>query len=341
MNKHILVTGGAGFIGSHTVLELLENDYRVTVIDNLSNSKKESLRRVEKITGKSVGFYEMDLLDKQAMNDLFQKNTFYSVIHFAGLKAVGESVEKPLSYFKNNVSGTITLCEVMQNQGVKNLVFSSSATVYGDPAESPIPETSSLMAVNPYGRTKLMIEEILGDLFRSDPEWSISLLRYFNPVGAHKSGMIGEDPSGTPNNLMPYITQVAVGKRTHLNIFGDDYDTGDGTGVRDYIHVTDLARGHLKALEAAAGRPGIEAYNLGTGKGSSVLDVVKAFEAASGVSIPYKIVPRRPGDAAVCYADPTKAENKLHWKTELGLEAMCRDAWNWQKKNPDGYSGED
>lgn len=340
MDKHVLVTGGTGFIGSHTVLELLKNDYQVTVIDNLSNSKRESLKRVENITGKSVKFYELDLLDKESMTDLFQNNSFYAVIHFAGLKAVGESVEKPLYYFKNNVSGTIILCEVMKAHNVKNLVFSSSATVYGDPSESPIAETSSLMAVNPYGRTKLMIEEILGDLFRSDPEWSISLLRYFNPVGAHKSGVIGEDPNGIPNNLMPYITQVAVGKREYLNIFGNDYSTHDGTGVRDYIHVVDLARGHLQALNTLADGHKIEAYNLGTGKGSSVLDVVKAFETANNVTIPYEIVPRRPGDAAVCYADPSKAAEKLHWKTEFDLQTMCRDSWNWQKKNPEGYPDE-
>ena len=338
MNKHILVTGGTGFIGSHTVLELLENNDRVSVIDNLSNSKKESLRRVETITGKSVDFYEIDLLDKESLSSLFKANSFNAVIHFAGLKAVGESVEEPLSYFKNNVSGTVVLCEVMQSHNVKNLVFSSSATVYGNPSKSPIPETSSLTAVNPYGRTKLMIEEILGDLYRSDPEWSISLLRYFNPVGAHKSGKIGEDPNGTPNNLMPYITQVAVGKRKELRIFGDDYATHDGTGVRDYIHVVDLARGHLKALETISNGIGIEAYNLGTGKGSSVLDMVKAFEAVNDVSVPYKIVPRRPGDAAVCYADPSKASQKLHWKTEFALEDMCRDSWNWQKNNPNGFS---
>lgn len=341
MDKHILVTGGTGFIGSHTVLELLKNNYRVTAIDNLSNSKKDSLRRVKAITGKSVDFHEVDLLDKAGLDNLFRENLFSAVIHFAGLKAVGESVERPLFYFKNNVSGTINLCEAMEQYNVKKIVFSSSATVYGDPGESPIPETSSLMAVNPYGRTKLMIEEIFGDLYRSDPQWSISLLRYFNPVGAHKSGMIGEDPNGIPNNLMPFITQVAVGKRSHLNIFGDDYDTHDGTGVRDYIHVVDLARGHLKALSAIDDKTGIEAFNLGTGKGSSVLDMVKAFEAANNIPIPYKIVPRRPGDAAICYADPTKAANKLKWKTEFGLETMCRDAWNWQKNNPDGYPEKD
>lgn len=340
MDKHILVTGGTGFIGSHTVLELLENNYRVTVIDNLSNSKKEALQRAESITGKSVDFYKIDLLDQKALSNLFRENSFSAVIHFAGLKAVGESVENPLIYFENNVSGTVTLCKVMQENNVKTMVFSSSATVYGDPGESPIPETSSLSAVNPYGRTKLMIEEILGDIYQSDSEWSISLLRYFNPVGAHKSGMIGEDPNGIPNNLMPYITQVAVRKRSHLNIFGDDYNTHDGTGVRDYIHVVDLARGHLKALNALEDHTGIDAYNLGTGTGSSVLDVVKAFEKANNMTIPYKIVPRRPGDAAVCYADPGKAAEKLHWKTELSLEDMCRDAWNWQQKNPEGYPEE-
>jgi len=340
MNKHILVTGGTGFIGSHTVLELLENNYRVTVIDNLSNSKKEALQRVESITGKSVDFYKIDLLDGEGLRHLFKENSFSAVIHFAGLKAVGESVENPLIYFENNVSGTVTLCKVMQENNVKTMVFSSSATVYGDPGESPIPEISSLSAVNPYGRTKLMIEEILGDIYQSDSEWSISLLRYFNPVGAHKSGMIGEDPNGIPNNLMPYITQVAVGKRSHLNVFGGDYDTHDGTGVRDYIHVVDLARGHLKALNALEGYTGIDTYNLGTGTGSSVLDVVKAFERANNVTIPFKIVPRRPGDAAVCYADPGKAEKKLRWKTELSLEDMCRDAWNWQQKNPEGYPEE-
>jgi len=341
MNKHILVTGGTGFIGSHTVVELLANNFSVTIIDNLANSKKESLRRIKSITGKSVDFHKTDLLDENTLRKLFRENSFSSVIHFAGLKAVGESVEKPLIYFENNVTGTINLCKVMQEHGVKTLVFSSSATVYGDPGESPIPETSPLSAVNPYGRTKLMIEEILGDIFRSDPDWSISLLRYFNPVGAHKSGMIGEDPNGIPNNLMPFITQVAVGKRSHLNVFGGDYDTHDGTGVRDYIHVVDLARGHLKALNALEGRTGIDAYNLGTGRGSSVLDVVKAFEKANNVPVPYKIVPRRPGDAAVCYADPSKAAEKLHWKTDLGLEDMCRDAWNWQQKNPEGYPGKE
>jgi len=337
MNKHILVTGGTGFIGSHTVVELLENNYKVTIIDNLSNSKKEALRRIETITGKSVDFYKTDLLNEKALSKLLRENSFSAVIHFAGLKAVGESVKKPLLYFENNVTGTINLCKVMQEEGVKTMVFSSSATVYGDPGESPIPETSPLSAVNPYGRTKLMIEEILGDLHRSDPDWSISLLRYFNPVGAHKSGMIGEDPNGIPNNLMPYITQVAVGKRSHLNVFGGDYDTHDGTGIRDYIHVVDLARGHLKALNALEGHTGIDAYNLGTGAGSSVLDVVKAFEKANDVSIPHRIVERRPGDAAVCYADVTKAAENLQWKTEFTLEDMCRDAWNWQQNNPDGY----
>lgn len=337
MKKQILVTGGAGFIGSHTVLELLENNYNVTVIDNLSNSKKEALNRVENITGKSIHFYKIDLLDEASLRQLFKDNSFDAVIHFAGLKAVGESVKKPLLYFENNISGTISLCKVMRDNRVKKMVFSSSATVYGDPSESPIPENSSLSAVNPYGRTKLMIEEILGDIYHSDPEWSISLLRYFNPVGAHESGMIGEDPNGIPNNLMPYITQVAVGKRSRLNVFGGDYDTHDGTGVRDYIHVVDLARGHLKALNALDREPGIEAFNLGTGSGSSVLDVIKAFETVNNISIPYKIVQRRAGDAATCYADPSKAGEKLNWKTKFSLKEMCRDAWKWQQNNPEGY----
>jgi UDP-glucose 4-epimerase len=338
MNKHILVTGGAGFIGSHTALELLESGYDVSVIDNLANSNRESLKRVEQITGKSISFFEMDLLDAAALEHMFEQHSFSAVIHFAGLKAVGESVEKPLLYFENNVSGTVNLCKVMQKYKVKKMVFSSSATVYGDPGESPIPEKSPLSAVNPYGRTKLMIEEILQDLHRSDPEWAISLLRYFNPVGAHKTGLIGEDPNGIPNNLMPYITQVAVGKREHLNVFGGDYDTHDGTGVRDYIHVVDLARGHLKALDALKKQTGVDAYNLGTGSGSSVLDVVKAFEKANNVSIPYRIVDRRPGDAAVCFADASKAARELQWETAFTLEDMCRDAWNWQQKNPEGFS---
>lgn len=333
----ILVTGGTGFIGSHTVLELLNKDYQVVVMDNLSNSKRESLIRVEKLAGKEVPFYEADLLDKDSMRNIFDRHVIDAVIHFAGLKAVGESVEKPLHYYKNNVTGTLNLCEIMGEYGVKNMVFSSSATVYGNPTESPLKESSSLSATNPYGQTKLTIEYILKDLHQADKSWNIALLRYFNPVGAHPSGEIGEDPAGIPNNLMPFVTQVAVGKLPELNVFGDDYPTHDGTGVRDYIHVVDLAIGHLKALEKLEDNPGVLAYNLGTGEGSSVLDVIKAFEKANNVSIPYSIAPRRAGDAAACYADPSKAEQELNWKAEKDLEQMCRDAWNWQTKNPEGY----
>lgn len=336
MNK-ILVTGGAGFIGSHTVLELLKKDYDVVVLDNLSNSKKESLNRVEKLSGKKIDFHEIDLLDKTGLRSLFKTYEFDSVIHFAGLKAVGESVEKPLMYYQNNIAGTLNLCEAMMENGVKKIVFSSSATVYGDPEESPITEESNLSAVNPYGATKLFIENILRDLYRSDTSWRVALLRYFNPVGAHESGLIGEDPSGIPNNLMPYITQVAVGKLDYLNIYGDDYETPDGTGVRDYIHVVDLAVGHLKSLEKLSETPGLHTYNLGTGKGSSVLDVVKAFEKSTGIAIPYKLMSRRPGDAAICYADVSKAAKELNWRTERDLKDMCRDAWNWQSKNPEGF----
>lgn len=335
--SHILVTGGTGFIGSHTVLELLNENYTVSVIDNLVNSSYEALKQVEHLTGKKAAFYNVDLLDLKQLSALFQENSFDAVIHFAALKAVGESVEKPLMYYKNNLSGTINLCELMQQYHVKKMVFSSSATVYGDPSESPLKENSSLKAVNPYGQTKLMAEQILSDVSQSDPEWNISLLRYFNPIGAHKSGNIGEDPNGVPNNLMPYITQVAVGKRKTLNVFGDDYPTPDGTGIRDYIHVVDLAKGHLKALEHLSKKTGVSVYNLGTGKGSSVLDVIRTFEKATGVPIPYTIADRRPGDAAVCYADVTKAETELGWKTQYTLEDMCRDAWNWQNNNPDGY----
>lgn len=333
----VLVTGGTGFIGSHTVLELLNAGFNVVVMDNLSNSKTESLHRVERLTGKKADFHKLDLLDKEGLTALFESYDFDAVVHFAGLKAVGESVENPLLYFKNNISGTVNLCEAMQEHGVKNIVFSSSATVYGDPEKSPIPEESPVTSVNPYGRTKLTIEYILKDLYRSDKAWNIALLRYFNPVGAHESGLIGEDPNGVPNNLMPYITQVAVGKLDKLRVFGDDYPTDDGTGVRDYIHVVDLAVGHLKALEKLESNPGVVTYNLGTGTGSSVLDLIKAFETATSVEIPYEIAPRRAGDAAICYADPSKAENELGWKAERGLEAMCRDAWNWQQKNPEGY----
>lgn len=333
----ILVTGGAGFIGSHTILELLNAGHSVIVMDNLSNSKITSLKRVEDLTGKSVSFEKLDLLNIEGMDSLFKSHTIDAVIHFAGLKAVGESVEKPLYYYENNVTGTVNLCKVMNKHGVKRLVFSSSATVYGNPSESPIKETSELSATNPYGQTKLTIEHIFRDLCVSDPEWKVSLLRYFNPVGAHESGKIGEDPTGIPNNLMPYVTQVAVGKRNRLSVFGGDYPTYDGTGVRDYIHVTDLAKGHLKALEHLEQESGAEAYNLGTGKGSSVLDVIKTFEKVTGKKIPYELTDRRPGDAAICYADAEKAKNELGWETEKNLEDMCRDAWNWQTKNPDGF----
>ncbi len=336
--KSILVTGGTGFIGSHTVLELLKKNYRIVVIDNLRNSKRESLKRVEKLTGAKIEFHQIDLLDKPDLFDLFNQNNFDGVIHFAGLKAVGESVEKPLLYYSNNISGTVNLCEVMLHHNVKNLVFSSSATVYGNPDQSPLTENSALSAVNPYGQTKLTIEYILNDLYRADQNWNIALLRYFNPVGAHKSGEIGEDPTGIPNNLMPYITQVAVGKLAKLQVFGNDYETHDGTGIRDYIHVVDLATGHLRALEKLMENPGIVIYNLGTGKGSSVLDVIHAFEIANGIKIPYKLAPRRPGDAAVCYADVKKAASELGWVAEYNLKDMCRDAWNWQTKNPSGFN---
>lgn len=334
---NILVTGGAGYIGSHTTLELLNNDYEVIVVDNLSNSKREALTRVEEITGRSITFYETDLLDKEGLEKIFSQHAIDAVIHFAGFKAVGESVEKPLSYYHNNITGTLYLCEVMKKYGVGNLVFSSSATVYGDPQEVPIQESFPLSATNPYGRTKLFIEEILGDLHVSDESWNIALLRYFNPVGAHPSGRIGEDPNDIPNNLMPYITQVAVGKLDQLSVFGNDYPTPDGTGVRDYIHVVDLAMGHLKALEKLNQDPGVVAYNLGTGRGYSVLEVVKAFEEASGQKIPYQITERRSGDIASCYADPAKAEQELDWHAQHGLIEMCEDSWRWQSENPQGY----
>lgn len=333
----ILVTGGAGFIGSHTCVELLEANHEVIVIDNLSNSKEEALHRVSSITGRTLTFYHKDLADEAALEEIFSNHDIDSVIHFAGLKAVGESVQKPLLYFRNNLNSTFVLCEVMRRHGVFNLVFSSSATVYGDPERVPITEDFPLSAVNPYGRTKLFIEDILRDLYASDSQWNIALLRYFNPVGAHESGRIGEDPNDIPNNLMPYITQVAVGKLEQLSVFGDDYDTHDGTGVRDYIHVVDLALGHLQALKKLTDNPGIVTYNLGTGQGYSVLDVVHAFEKASGQDVPYKITERRPGDAAKCYADPSKAERELDWTAERGIEDMCRDAWRWQKQNPEGY----
>ncbi len=333
----ILVTGGAGYIGSHTTLELLNEGHNVIVVDNLSNSKKEALNRVEDITGKSLTFYQTDLLDKEGLDEIFDEHDVDAVIHFAGFKAVGESVSKPLAYYHNNITGTLYLCELMKKHGVTNIVFSSSATVYGDPHKVPIKEDFPLSATNPYGRTKLFIEEILRDLYVSDERWNVGLLRYFNPVGAHKSGRIGEDPNDIPNNLMPFITQVAVGKLDKLSVFGDDYPTHDGTGVRDYIHVVDLAVGHLKALEKLQSDPGVVTYNLGTGQGYSVLDVVKAFEEASGQDVPYQITDRRPGDIASCYADPTKAEQELGWKAKRELLDMCRDSWRWQSQNPNGY----
>ncbi|NWQ39506.1 UDP-glucose 4-epimerase GalE [Bacillus sp. EB106-08-02-XG196] len=333
----ILVTGGAGYIGTHTCLELLNSGYEIVVLDNLANSKLEALNRVKELTGKEFKFFQVDLLDRDGLEKVFVENKIDAVIHFAGLKAVGESVSIPLHYYHNNITGTLILCEVMNKFGVKKLVFSSSATVYGIPERMPISEEDLLSATNPYGRTKLMIEEILRDLYVSDNSWSVALLRYFNPIGAHESGRIGEDPNGIPNNLMPYITQVAVGKLNKLRVFGNDYPTVDGTGVRDYIHVVDLAKGHLKALRKVVGATGVEAYNLGTGNGYSVLEMVNAFEKASGKQIPYEIVDKRSGDVAVCYADSTKARNELGWTAEKGIEEMCRDSWRWQSKNPNGY----
>ncbi len=334
--KSILVTGGAGYIGSHTVLELLRDDYEVIVIDNLSNSSRESIKRVEKLTSKKVKFIELDLLDKKKLREVFDDNKIDVVLHFAGFKAVGESVEKPIRYYQNNITGTLNLLDVMMFVGVKKLVFSSSATVYGDADAIPVNENSLLSATNPYGRTKLFIEEILRDLYGSDKSWSIVILRYFNPIGADESGEIGEDPNGIPNNLLPYVSQVAVGKLNKLKIFGNDYSTIDGTGVRDYIHVTDLALGHIAAM-SKCDIGGLSIYNLGTGKGSSVLEVIKAFEEASGVSVSYEIVDRRPGDIAEIYADTSKAKKELDWSSKYDLAKMCEDAWRWQQRNPDGY----
>lgn len=335
----ILLTGGAGFIGSHTCVELLNAGHEVAIVDNLCNSNAESLRRVEKITGKSAPLYEVDIRDRAALDGVFETaGPFDAVIHFAALKAVGESVLKPLEYYDNNIAGTITLCNSMVAAGCKNVVFSSSATVYGDPASVPIREdfpTSG--ATNPYGWTKLMMEQIFRDLQKSDPSWNIIMLRYFNPIGAHSSGLIGEVPSGIPNNLLPYVSQVAIGRLPSLNVFGNDYPTHDGTGVRDYIHVVDLALGHLKAIDKLASKPGLEIYNLGTGNGYSVLDVVKAFEKASGRKVPYSIKSRRPGDIAECWADPSKAAAELGWKAVRDLNKMCEDAWRWQSLNPEGF----
>ena len=334
----ILVTGGAGYIGSHTVVELLTAGHEVVVVDNLSNASPKAIRRVEEITGKKVRFYEADIRDRESLGRVMEENPVDACIHFAGLKAVGESVEKPLLYYDNNVNGTLCLLEVLGKFGCKKLIFSSSATVYGENAEVPYLESFPRgVCTNPYGQTKSMIEQILTDVQNSDPAWNVALLRYFNPIGAHPSGMIGDNPNGIPNNLMPYITQVAVGRRTHLNVFGSDYDTPDGTGVRDYIHVMDLAEGHVRALQAIEKNCGLAIYNLGTGRGYSVLDVVRAFERASGIPIPCEIQPRRPGDIAISYADVTKAQRELNWTTRYSLEDMCRDAWNWQKNNPNGF----
>ena len=334
----VLVTGGAGYIGSHTVVELQNAGYDVVVLDNLSNASEKALDRVSKITGKPVKFYKADILDRDALNNIFDKETIESCIHFAGLKAVGESVVKPWEYYENNIAGTLTLVDVMRKNNVKNIIFSSSATVYGDPAQIPITEECPKgQCTNPYGWTKSMLEQVLTDIQKADPEWNVMLLRYFNPIGAHKSGTIGENPNGIPNNLMPYITQVAVGKLKELGVFGNDYDTPDGTGVRDYIHVVDLAKGHVKALKKIEENPGLAIYNLGTGKGYSVLDIVKNFEAATGVKIPYVIKPRRAGDIATCYCDASKAEKELGWKAENGIREMCEDSWRWQSNNPQGY----
>ena len=336
----ILVTGGAGYIGSHTCLELLNQGHEVVVADNLCNSCEEALNRVKELTGKDLTFYKVDMLDKEGLDQMFDQEKIDAVIHFAGLKAVGESVAKPLEYYHNNITGTLNLCDSMRNHGVKKIIFSSSATVYGDPAFVPITEDCPKGKItNPYGQTKSMLEQVLTDLHVADSEWNVILLRYFNPVGAHESGRIGEDPTGIPNNLTPYITQVAVGKLKEVNVFGNDYDTPDGTGVRDYIHVMDLADGHVKALKKFADKPDVYIYNLGTGRGYSVLEMIHSFSKAVGHEIPYVIKPRRPGDIATCYADATKAKEELGWVAKRGVDEMCRDAWRWQSQNPNGYRG--
>lgn len=329
----ILVSGGTGYIGSHTCVELIRKGAEVVIFDNLSNSREDVIDRIEKITGTRPAFYKADMLNKDEMRPIFEEHQFDAVIHFAGLKAVGESVAKPLLYYKNNISGTVNLCELMNEYGVKRMIFSSSATVYGAPETVPIREDFPLHTTNPYGSTKLMLEQVLSDLCTADPEWSVVLLRYFNPIGAHESGLIGESPRGIPNNLMPYIAQVAAGVLPELGVFGNDYDTPDGTGVRDYIHVVDLAKGHVHAVDKVVSAPGVHVYNLGTGKGYSVLEIVKAFEEANGIHIPYVIKPRRPGDIAVCYADPSKALSELGWKAEYDLTRMCRDSWNFTRNN--------
>lgn len=336
--SRVLVAGGAGYIGSHTVIELLDAQHEVVILDNLINSSEKVLDRIEKISGVRPPFYKVDLLDAEGLDNVFKKEKIDCVIHFAGLKAVGESVRKPWEYYNNNIGGTLNLIKCMKDNGVKNIIFSSSATVYGNPAFVPITEDCPKGEItNPYGKTKSMLEDILADVQFADNEWNVILLRYFNPIGAHKSGLIGENPNGIPNNLMPYVTQVAVGKLEKLHVFGDDYDTHDGTGVRDYIHVVDLAKGHVKAVDKLSENKGTLIYNLGTGHGYSVLDIVKNFEKASGVSIPYVIEGRRAGDIATCYADPSKAERELGWKAEFGIDKMCEDSWNWQKNNPQGY----
>ena len=334
----VLVTGGAGYIGSHTTIELIEAGHEVIIVDDFSNSNPVVIERIEELSGKKVKFYEIDITDKEKLEAVFKENKIDSVIHFAAYKAVGESVEKPLEYYINNLTSTLVVLDLMRKYGVKKFVFSSSATVYGDPVKNPILEDFDLSVTNPYGRTKLMIEDMLRDICKADKSLDVVILRYFNPVGAHKSGRIGEEPNGIPNNLMPYITKVAIGSLKELNVFGDDYPTHDGTGVRDYIHVVDLARGHVKALDKLSENPGLVTYNLGTGNGYSVLDLVKAFSKASNREIPYKIVERRAGDIAMCYADPSKAEKELGWKAEYGIDDMCQDSWRWQSQNPNGYS---
>ena len=337
---NILVTGGAGFIGSHTLIELIAAGHNPVVVDNLSNASPEAIHRVEKIVGQPIPFYEVDIRDREGLEKVFSQHTFDCCIHFAGLKAVGESVQKPWEYYENNIGGTLVLVDVMRKHGLKNIIFSSSATVYGAPDTMPITEDCPKGTVtNPYGQTKSMLEQVLTDIQKADPEWNVVLLRYFNPIGAHKSGTIGEDPNGIPNNLMPYITQVAVGKLQQLGVFGNDYPTHDGTGVRDYIHVVDLAKGHVCALSAIEKKCGLAVYNLGTGQGYSVLDLVHAFEKATGVKVPYVIKPRRSGDVAECWSDPSKAARELGWKAQYGIEDMCEDAWRWQKNNPNGYRG--
>lgn len=337
MNMAVLVSGGAGYIGSHTVIKLLEENHEVIIVDNLCNSSKEVVNRIIELSGKTPKFYEIDITDKEKMDKVFEENNIDSIIHFASLKAVGESVSMPIEYYSNNLITTLVLFELMKKYNVKNFVFSSSATVYGSPKTCPIKEDFPLSVTNPYGRTKLIIEDMIRDICYADKDLNIAILRYFNPIGAHKSGRIGEEPVGVPNNIMPYITKVAVGQLPYLNVFGNDYDTVDGTGVRDYIHVLDLAYGHVKALEKLDENPGLVTYNLGTGKGYSVLQLVEAFSKASNKEIPYKIAPRREGDIATCYADPSKAEKELGWKAKYGIEEMCEDSWRWQSNNPNGY----